>query len=193
MLLIEYRFYWHYRCICGGMDLNTEKELNPLEEHSQQQCLGSHAIVALRCARTTLTIQEPSHWKISEPYRLTTRESMAPSHLHAENVAKHSQSKAIGERMKRTVASSGTALVAPISSTRDHSKITSGLSEKAIILILLLKVSKMKRNASPVLKTRLINQLINLSNPFIILHCNFISKSSSSKLVLWNKQFSSFL
>ncbi|CBI28337.3 unnamed protein product, partial [Vitis vinifera] len=26
------------RCICGGMDLNIEKDQNPSEGHNQQQC-----------------------------------------------------------------------------------------------------------------------------------------------------------
>ena len=51
--------------------------------------------------------------------------------------------------MKRIVGSYGTVLVDLISSTKDRSRITLGLLERAILLTLLLKVLKMKRNASP--------------------------------------------
>lgn len=142
-------FFSYYRCICGGTDLNIEKDQIHSKGHSQRQCLGYHAIVVLKAARTTSIIQELSHWKTSGHFKLTSKESMVPSHLCAENAARHLQWKEIGEPMKRIAASCGIVLVVLISSTRDHLRTILGHLAKAILLTHPLMDLKMRRSASP--------------------------------------------
>lgn len=74
------------RCTCGGMDLSTEKGQNLSGVHNQQPCLGFLVIAVNQVAGTTLTIPEPNPSKISEPSKLTTKESTELSHLYAGNV-----------------------------------------------------------------------------------------------------------
>jgi len=138
------------------MGPNSERDQTHLKEHNQQQCLGFHAIVVHKVARTTSTIHELSHWKTSGPFKPITKGSTVPSHLCVENAAKHLRLKEIGEPMKRIVESYGIVLVVLISNTKGHSRITLGLLAKVTLLTHLLKVlKKLTRNASLDQKTNL--------------------------------------
>ncbi|KAL8483422.1 hypothetical protein ACS0TY_026212 [Phlomoides rotata] len=75
------------RCTCGATGRSSEKVRNPYEERNRRQCCDFRATAARRGARTTSTTLELSPSRISEPFRLTTSASTAPSPSSAENRA----------------------------------------------------------------------------------------------------------
>lgn len=95
------------RCICGGMDLSTEKDQSLWGEHSQQRCLGCRVTAVRQGAGTTSITLDLSRWKISERFRRITRGSMGSSLSCVGNAVKPLQWEAIGGLTRRIVGSSG--------------------------------------------------------------------------------------
>jgi len=136
MKLIFVWFNWGvFRCICGGMDHSTEKDLNLWGVPNQRACWGFLAIVVLQGAETTLITRDQSLWKTLEHFKRITKGSMGSNLSCAGNAGRLLRWGGIGGLMRRTVASSGTASAAPISSTRDLLKTILKLLEVAMQLM----------------------------------------------------------